>query len=56
MIALHWPSETAVRKKAHDRHLVFVEVKHGDFALANLHAHVNHVNDFAADPLRLVDS
>ena len=53
MIAVHWPSEPAVRKQARDRRLVFVEVKYGDSALDNLHAHVRDVNDFAADPLRL---
>ena len=53
MIAVHWPSESAVRKHARDRRLVFVEVKYGDSALANLHAHVRDVNDFAADPHRL---
>lgn len=55
MIAAHWPSETAVRKKPRDRRLVFVELKYGDSALRNLHAHVNHVNDFAGDPLRLAE-
>ena len=53
MIAVHWPSEPAVRKQTRDRRLVFVEVKYGDSALDNLHAHVRHVNDFAADPHRL---
>ena len=53
MIAVHWPSESAVRKQAHDRPLVFVEVKYGDSALTNLHAHLRDVNDFAADPHRL---
>ena len=55
MVAVHWPSETAARKKAYDRHLVFVEVKYGDSALGNLHAHVTHINDFAKDPLRLAE-
>lgn len=53
MIAVHWPSESAIRKKARDRRLVFVEVKYGDSALQNLHAHVGHVNHFAEDPHRL---
>ena len=53
MIAVHWPSESAVRKHTSDRRLVFVEVKYGDSALNHLHAHVRDVNDFAADPHRL---
>jgi len=53
MIAVHWPSEPAVRKQARDRRLVFVEVKYGDGALGNLHAHLAHVNAFASDPRRL---
>lgn len=36
MIAVHWPSEFAVRKHARDRRLVFVEVKYGDSDLDNL--------------------
>lgn len=55
MIAVHWPSEPAVRKKSHERRLVFVEVKYGDSALANLHSHVNDINHFTADPHRLAD-
>ena len=53
MIAVHWPSEPTVRKRACDRRLVFVEVKYGDSALDNLHVHVRDVNEFAADPHRL---
>ena len=32
-----------------------MEVKYGDSALGNLHAHVADINDFAKDPLRLAD-
>ena len=53
MIAVHWPSETGARRQATNRRLVFVEVKYGDSAFGNLHDHVGHVNDFAADVHRL---
>ena len=53
MIAVHWPSEPGARRQARDRRLVFVEVKYGDSAFGNLHDHVGHVNDFAANPHRL---
>ena len=55
---VHWratASGPAVRKHARNRRLVLVEVKYGDSALGNLHAHVRDVNDFAADPHRLED-
>ena len=55
MIAVHWPSESAVRKLACDRRLVFVEVKHGDAALDNLHDHVRDIGEFVANPRRLED-
>jgi len=53
MIAVHWPSEPAVRKQTRARRLVFVEVKYGDGALGNLHAHLDHVNAFASEPNQL---
>lgn len=53
MIAVHWPCIPAVRQRAGDRRLVFVEVKYGDGALDNLHGHVHHVNRFAGDTRRL---
>lgn len=53
MIAVHWPSVSAIRKHARGRRLVFVEIKYGDSALGNLHAHLAHVNAFASDPHRL---
>ena len=55
MVAVHWPSETAIRKQARARRLVFVEVKYGDSALGNLHTHVRDIDNFAADPHRLND-
>ena len=53
MIAVHWPSTSADRKRADDRRLAFVEFKYGDGALDNLHEHVRHVNQFVADTHRL---
>ena len=56
MIAAHWPSTSADRKKSHERDLAFIEVKHGDNALtgkAGLHEHIKHVNKFAADTRKL---
>ena len=56
MIAVHWPSTSADRKKNRDRDLAFIEVKHGDSALegkAGLHEHIKGVNKFAADSRKL---
>ena len=53
MVAVHWPSTTAERKRARNRRLVLVEVKHGDGALggkAGLHSHIADVNAFLATP------
>lgn len=55
MVAVHWPSETAVRRQARARRLVFVEVKYGDSALANLHTHVRDIDSFVTDPQQLND-
>ena len=52
MIAVHWPSTSAQRKKQYDRRLVLVEMKHGDNALkgnAGLHKHIIDVNDYLSD-------
>lgn len=53
MIAVHWPSEQAERKRPDDRRLVIPEVKHGDRALvgkAGLHAHIKGVNSYLSTP------
>jgi len=53
MVAVHWPSTTADRKRARNRRLVLVEVKHGDGALggkAGLHSHIADVNAFLGTP------
>ena len=49
MIAVHWPSTSADRRRAAGRRLAFVEIKYGDDALGNLHKHVHDVNRFVAD-------
>ena len=52
LVAVHWPSEPNVRKNAHNRRLVIVEMKYGDKALdgrAGLHEHVRDANDFLSD-------
>ena len=56
MIAVHWPSTSAQRKKQYDRRLVLVEMKHGDNALkgnAGLHEHIRDVNDYLSDSGKL---
>jgi len=53
LVAVHWPSTSAARKKQDGRRLVLGEVKFGDGALdgtAGLHAHVNDVNAHLAVP------
>jgi hypothetical protein len=56
LVAVHWPSTPAARKKQDGRRLVLGEVKFGDGALdgtAGLHAHVNDVNAHLAVPENL---
>jgi hypothetical protein len=53
MIAVHWPSTSAIRKKRNNRRLVLIEVKCGDHSLtgtAGLHCHINDMNKFLANP------
>jgi hypothetical protein len=53
LVAVHWPSTPAERKKQNGRRLVFAEVKCGDGALegdSGLHRHVVDLNDHLADP------
>ena len=48
-IAVHWPSNSQVRRQAADRRLVIMEIKYGDAALkdkAGLHAHIADVKNF----------
>lgn len=56
MIAAHWLSTPAARKKGDERGLAFIEVKHGDDALegsAGLRKHIRDVNEFVADARNL---
>jgi hypothetical protein len=53
VVAVHWPSSPAERKKPDARRLVLGEVKFGDAALvgaSGLHAHINDVNAHVANP------
>jgi hypothetical protein len=53
LVAVHWPSTPAARKKQDGRRLVLGEVKFGDSALdgtAGLHAHITDVNTYLAAP------
>lgn len=56
MVGVHWPSDPQVRKIAHDRRLVLMELKYGDAALAGdagLRKHVLDLNRFLEDAERL---
>ena len=58
LVAAHWPSNRHVRKDAHDRRLVLVEMKYGDAALAGdagLHEHIKDANAFLSEPGRVND-
>lgn len=53
VVAVHWPSSPAQRKKQEGRRLVLGEVKFGDAALigsAGLHEHIKDVNVHLSDP------
>ena len=52
LIAVHWPSDRAIRKQSNDRRLVFVEMKYGDGALdgsSGLCKHIGDVNNYLYD-------
>ena len=52
LVAVHWPSNSAVRKKQEGRRLVLVEVKYGDGAIddpAGIHSHIIDINRFLED-------
>ncbi|MGI9322227.1 MAG: hypothetical protein ACR2PJ_01465 [Pseudomonadales bacterium] len=52
IVAVHWPSRTAIRKKQDGRRLVFVEAKHGDGAIdgsSGIHSHIVGINQFLDD-------
>jgi hypothetical protein len=49
LVAVHWPSNGATRKRADSRRLVLVEAKFGECALegsSGIHAHINDINEF----------
>lgn len=46
MIAIHWPSDGAVRRKQHDRRLVLIEMKHGDQSLKNMSKHITDIDNY----------
>lgn len=52
LVAVHWPSDGATRKKSDDRRLVLVEAKYGEGAIANkagINDHIEDLNKFLAD-------
>lgn len=56
LVAVHWPSRPATRKRQDGRRLVVAELKYADGALegaAGLHAHVRDVNACLGDPGKL---
>jgi hypothetical protein len=53
LVAVHWPSKSAIRKSATRRRLVLVEAKFGEGAIDNdagIHSHVIDINRFLATP------
>lgn len=57
VVAVHWPSTPAERKKQGGRRLVLAEVKHGDGALdgmAGLHDHITDANAHLANPTNVI--
>lgn len=53
LVAVHWPSNGAIRKKQNGRRLVLVEAKYGDGAIADpagIHSHIVDINRFLKDP------
>lgn len=53
LVAVHWPSKPAERKRPERRRLVIGEVKYADSALdgsAGLHAHIEDINRYLSNP------
>jgi len=53
LVAVHWPSACALRKRADGRRLVLVEAKFGEGAIedpAGIHSHVVDINCFLSTP------
>lgn len=56
LVAVHWPSSGAARKRQEGRRLVLVEAKYGDGAIADpagIHSHVRDINAFLGDATNL---
>lgn len=56
LVAVHWPSDGATRKKKSGRRLVLIEAKYGDKAIvggSSIHAHVVDINKFLGEPHNL---
>jgi hypothetical protein len=56
MVAVHWPSDGATRKKKCGRRLVLIEAKYGDKAIvgrSSIYAHVVDINKFLGEPHNL---
>ena len=52
LVAVHWPSNGAIRKKQDGRRLVLAEAKYGDGAIADpagVHSHIVDINRFLED-------
>lgn len=57
LVAVHWPSNGAIRKRAVGRRLVLVEAKFGEGAIddpAGIHSHVIDINRFLATTANVV--
>lgn len=53
LVAVHWPSNGAIRKRADGHRLVLVEAKFGEGALdgpSGLHSHILKINQFLSSP------
>ena len=53
LVAVHWPSNGAIRKKANGRRLVLVEAKYGEGTIADpagIHSHIIDISWFLEDP------
>ncbi len=53
LVAVHWPSNGAMRKTARSRRLVLVEAKFGEGAIegsSGIHSHITDINRFLSNP------
>jgi hypothetical protein len=57
LVAVHWPSNGAIRKRQDDRRLVLMEAKYGDGAIADpagIPSHIVDINRFLEDPAEIL--